>query len=188
MALDDNDKIHVTRYDETTGGGTQGSAILAEINGFTGWSNHNDNTYTEGSPFQPAADEWTAFDSADYTSLETQLPTDVTELFDKVNSLILGRNGDGINITIELTAKPTTANATYLDTAIDIGGGVGRIYPRTLTFPKGQNVARTVSYSFNAYTLDTWEANGGAIVFNPTAAIDIYGLRVILTRQHKARD
>lgn len=154
---------------------------------WTGWVNITDGLYTEGSPFQPPTGQWTHMVFGNANVLDTQKPLDVDELFDLVSSTITGRAGDGIAVTIEFTAEPTTATQTFLEAAIDIGGAVGRIYPRTLTFPKGQGNPRTISFSFNGYTLDTWEANGGKLVFNPNAAIDIYGARIVVHRTHKAR-
>lgn len=153
----------------------------------TGWEDIVDGQYTSGSPFQPSTSSWTAIDFDSITRRNSQVPADVGSFFDDATSTITGRNGDGISITLEFTAKPTTATVTYLDVAFDIGGGIGRIYPRTITFPKGQNQERIVSFNVDGYTLDTWEQNGAAIVFNPNAAIDIFGCRVVVTRTHRAR-
>lgn len=154
---------------------------------WSGWVDVIDLDHTEIAPFQPPEDVWSPIYFPNVTVVDQQKPVDVEAMFDITNSKIIGRNGDGLGVTIELTAKPTTNTITYLDVAMDIGGAVGRIYLRELGFPRGVGVPRTTSFSFFAYTLDTWEANGANIVFRPNASVDIYDFRMVLTRTHKAR-
>jgi hypothetical protein len=178
MVLDSNDKIIVTR-DTLEGAGERGAATLSEIHGWSGWGDYVDTQYTSGSPFQPAADTWTNLPNNALAGPRGYEPS-VGALF--AGGKILGRAGDSLLITIEMTALPTTAAVTYLDMAIDIGGAVGRIYPRTFTFPKGQSSPRAFSFTVGAYTLETWEANGGQIQLNPSHTIDIYDHRVVIIR------
>jgi len=178
MAVDSYDKILVSR-DSNGAGGSLGSATLSELRGWNGWGDYADREYTEGSPFQPATTVWTDLPNNAVGGPRAYEP-DIGTLFS--GNKILGRTGDSLVLTIEMTAKPTTAAVTYLDLAIDIGGAIGRIYPQNIAFPKGQNVARPFSFSFGVYTLDTWEANGGQIVVNPSAAMDIYGIRTVVIR------
>lgn len=158
------------------------------ISDVTGWAVYNDTQYTSGSPFALAGDsvQRTLPNNA-ASKIETQKPTDVDTFYDAVGQKITGRNGDGILITVELTGRPTTATATFLEVTVDIGGAVGDIYPRTMTFPKGNGVPRTHSFTVAGYTLDTWEANGGTVEVASNANIDLYGVRYIITRTHKAR-
>lgn len=164
--------------------------MLAELFGATGWAVYVDDEYTSGSPFALAGDSVQRTlpnDAASSLTDESQLPTDVDTFYDEATQKITGRDGDGVLITVELTGRPSTATVTYMEVTVDIGGAVGDIYPRTLTFPKGNGVARTHSFTVAGYTLDTWEANGGEIQVASNANIDIYGVRYIITRTHKAR-
>lgn len=159
---------------------------------FSGWADYGDTQYTSGSPWLPTVATWNNVPNNAGASLEAELPIDVSEFYDSATGKITGRNGDGLSLTVECVVTPTTAAATYLDMAFFIGGGLGplgdgRIYQRTLSFPKGQGVARVHSFNVDGYTLGTWQANGAIFQMNPTATIEVYAIRYVLTRTHKAR-
>lgn len=90
-------------------------------------------------------------------------------------------------LTIEFKIKPTTAAITKLSVTIDIGGSVGEIYPRDFILTKGNGVEHFYLSSFGAYTLNTWEANGGTVKVITDQNAQIYDIRYIITRTHKAR-
>lgn len=100
---------------------------------------------------------------------------------------ITGRNGDGLAVTIDFVALPTNAGTTYLECWIDIGGAVGEIYKRIVSFPKGNGVVRPINFTVDGYTLDTWEANGGTVYVKANNTADLYNIRYVLTRTHMAR-
>ncbi|WP_242131926.1 hypothetical protein [Aestuariivivens marinum] len=52
---------------------------------------------------------------------------------------------------------------------------------------KGNGVEHYYLSSFNAYTLDNWEANGGNVKISFTVIADIYDIRFVIFRTHKAR-
>lgn len=121
-------------------------------------------------------------------TLDFQKPIDVPEFYDATTQTITGRNGDGVNIVIEFRAGPNTnATDTRITVAIDIGGTVGEIYIRDFVLSKGNNVEHFYLSSFNAYTLGTFEANGGTVTIVSTDSVDIYNIRYVITRTHKAR-
>jgi hypothetical protein len=187
VPLDANDRINVTRHN-TDDVGVSGSVGVDEIDRFThewqGWAEYRDSQYTSGSPFTFSNNTWTDLPNNGLLGPKTQLPTGI-DLYDGTH--LTGRLNDGIVLTVEFTGMPTTGTLTYLDIAIDIGGSIGRIYNRTLEFPKGQGVARTESFTVFAYTLDTWTANGGKIVVNSNAALSMYDVRYVISRQYRAR-
>ena len=162
--------------------------LLDLYNLYTGFGNYADTVYTTGSPF-------TVVDGASAVNLpnnagskyELQKPIDVTTFYD--GTVITGRNGDGINITTEFKCRPTGAGVNpRLTVSIDIGGGIGELYPRDFFLTKGTGVTHNFLTSFNAYTLDTWEANGGTVKVTATNEnIEIYDIRYVITRTHKAR-
>lgn len=113
-----------------------------------------------------------------------------TATLDTLNDgAITGRDGDGIAITIEFKASPTTAASNVrVQTTINIGGAVGDIYFRDFLLTKGSGVVHYCTQSVTGYTLDTWEANGGIVkiqAFNSN--VNIYDIRYVITRTHKAR-
>lgn len=159
-----------------------------ELYGATGWAVYNDTTYTTGSPFLVTSGiPSQSLPNDALSKIETQLPTDVTTFYD--GNTITGRNGDALLITIEFRCRPTTAASNVrIKTSIDIGGAIGEIYPRESSLTKGSGVEHFYLSTTNAYTLDTWEANGGIVkieAFNSN--VEVYSIRYVISRVHKAR-
>lgn len=153
----------------------------------TGWADYTDQTYTTGSPFSlTAGTKYTLYNHADVIR-DSQMPVDIDSMYSRTDSTITGRNGDGLNVLIEFKVRPTTATVTKLTVTIDIGGSVGEIYPRDFILTKGNGVEHYYVSSFAAYTLDTWETNGGKVKVQVDNAAEIYDIRYVLTRTHKAR-
>lgn len=159
----------------------------SDVNLYTGWGSYGDTTYTEGSPLT-IIDGATAVDLPNDkgTAIESQKPSDITTFYD--GTIITGREGDGINLTIDFKCKPTTGAANpRLTVAIDIGGGIPELYTRDFVLAKGSGVEHNYLSSFNAYTLDTWEANGGTLKISANNDnIEVYDIRYVITRTHKA--
>lgn len=155
----------------------------------SGWADYRDDTYTSESPLQLLADTPTVLtnDAAHSLTRTDYLPDDTDGFYDIDNGLILGQIGDGYILTLEFTAKPTNVNTTYLEHWIDIGGSIGELYRRPITFPKGNGVERRVTTSTAYYTLDTWAANGGTVYVQAVNTCDIYDIRFVIFRIHKAR-
>lgn len=102
------------------------------------------------------------------------------------NPYITGRNGDNLDIMLYFKAVPSTVNQ-WIDIWIDIDGAVGELYRQTFDFPRGSGVERGVLYALpSAYTLNTWEANGGIIYVRSNATLDIYNINFNFDRSHKA--
>ena len=175
----------------TASNGDLGSVVRGIINELvvcangTGWAQYEDTVYTSGSPFSVSASTDTVLPNNKGNTLETQKPNDVTTFYD--GTVITGRNGDGILITIDCTVEPTSGTATYAEFWLDIGGAVGELYRRIISFPKGTGVARPVNFTVSGYTLGTWETNGATVYVSSDGPIDIYGIRYVITRTHKAR-
>ena len=150
----------------------------------TGWGAYNDTQYTSGSPLSLVADTDTLLPNNAGSVIETQKPSDIDTFYD--GYVITGRAGDGLLITVDLIATPTSVAATSIELWFDIGGAVGELYRRIVTFPKGNGVPRPINFSTSAYTLDTWEANGATAYVRADGPVDIYNIRYVLTRTHKA--
>lgn len=135
---------------------------------WSGWASHIDTQYpNSGSAFTLTSNTDTIFPNNSGTVVNSQKPLDITSFVEVINigayshSRIVGRSGDGIDIMLYFKAVPSSVNQ-YLDIWINIGGAVGELYRQTFSFPRGAGVERGILYALpSAYTLDTWEANGG---------------------------
>lgn len=164
-----------------------GNREALSTNYYTGWAEYRDTTWTSASPMSlTAGTKYTLYNHADVI-VDSQKPFDVDSFYSRTDSTITGRNGDGLGLMIEFSIRPTTATVTNLTTSIDIGGSVGEIYPRDFVLSKGNGVEHFYLSSFVGYTLDTWEANGGKFKVQVDNAAEIYNVRYVLTRTHKAR-
>jgi hypothetical protein len=103
----------------------------------------------------------------------------------RVPGKITGREGDFIYITFGCKFKPTTAGTTYADVWIDIGGAVGELYRRTISFPKGNGIEHGLTFTTGVYTLDTGESNGGVLYIRANATASIYEARVVVHRAYR---
>jgi len=154
---------------------------------YTGWADYVDGTYTSLSPLELTAYTKVTLPNDANTIRDSQKPIDIAEFYDPTTSKIIGRDGDGLNIMIEFKIRPTVNKDTKITVAIDIGSPVGEIYTRDFITSKGIGVEHYYLSSFNAYTLNTWAANGGIIKIESDYAADIYDIRYVFTRTHKAR-
>lgn len=161
--------------------------IITNPANYTGWADYTDTIYTSGSPFTVTASTVASLPNNAGTSNETQLPVDVPTFYN--GTTITGRNGDGIAVTIEFKCRPAGVAANpRLNIRVDIGGAVGEIFQGDFLLNKGSGVEHYFLRTFTGYTLGTWEANGGIIeveAFNED--IEIYDIRYVITRTHRAR-
>jgi len=150
----------------------------------TGWAEYVDTQYTSGAPFSVIADTDTVIPNNGANANETQMPADVTTFYN--GSTITGRSGDGIMITFECKLIPTSVGTTVAETWFDIGGSVGEIYRRLISFPKGTGVIRPINFTVAGYQLATWATNGATTYIRANGTMDVYDIRFVITRTHKA--
>lgn len=151
----------------------------------SGWGDYVDTQYTSAVPFVVAADTDTLLPNNKGSTIETQKPSDVDTFYD--GSKITGRDGDAMTVTVDCKLRPTNLATTVAEFWVDIGGGIGELYRRVITFPKGSGIERPVNFTVSVYTLATWEANGGTVYVRANGTMDIYNVRYVITRTHKAR-
>lgn len=167
------------------------NAMFAEIFGRTGFADYADTQYTVGSPFAVTGGVDTLLPNNAGLIYDTEKPTDIATFYD--GTVITGRDGDGLTFTFEFIAVPTNVGTTTIEIWLDITGGTGtptnlaNLYRRLETFEKGVGVEKTITYSISGYTRNTWEANGGVVKIRTNGTCDIYGVRYVLHRTHKAR-
>ena len=150
----------------------------------TGWAQYADTSQTSGSPQLISADTDTLVVNDGLNKIENQLPLDIASYY--VSNKIASKNGDTLWITIDTKAIPTNANTTYIEFWFDIGGGVGELYRRIVSFPKGNGVLRPINFTVGVYTLDTWEANGAEVWCRANGTASLYETRYVITRTHKS--
>lgn len=158
----------------------------------TGWASYVDTTYTSGSPLTVSAGVVTKLPNNAGTIVDSQKPSDITAFYDSTTQKILGRNGDGLGISLFFFAVPSAANQS-IDMYIDITGGTGtpaslaKLYRQTFPFPKGAGTARGILFDVtSAYTLNTWDTNGGDVYVESASDFDVYGMIFNFVRTHKA--
>lgn len=161
------------------------NSMFSEIFGRTGWAQYGDTIYDVNTPFNLPANTDTVLPNNAGNTIDSQKPVDVVAFYD--SGLITGRSGDSLDIMIYFKAKSSTVDQ-FIDVWIDIGGAVGELYKQTYTFPKGQATERGIMYSLaSAYTLGTWEQNGGTVYVRSNASAEIYDISFNFDRTHKAR-
>lgn len=170
-------------YDTETGTFTEGLVVTGGTSGATGLITHIQDDGTTGSLY---------IAEVSGTFVDNEAITDTSTGAALVNGAlefggIEGRNGDAILYTIEFTATPTEVGTTYMESWVDIGGAVGELYRRIITFPKGNGVERQVTFTTLAYTLGTFEANKGIIHVTSNGTADIQDIRVVTSPIHRAR-
>ena len=154
---------------------------------WSGWGAYSDASYTSGSPFLLAANTDTALPNDGALAIEGQLPSDVPAFYDAGTQRLLGRVNDGMLITFDFTATPTTAAATQIEMWFDIGGSIGKFFDRVAYFTKGAGVPRPIVYTTAVYVGSTWEANGAEVRVRSDGPVNLYGMRYVVHRIHKAR-
>lgn len=154
----------------------------------TGWASYVDTQYPDtDNAFTVSANTDTILPNNAGNIIDHQKPVDVTSFYDSTTRRILGRNGDSLDAMIYFKAEPSSTNQ-YLDVWIDIGGTIGELYRETYSFPKGAGQVRGVKFDLpSAYTLGTWEANGGQVYIRSNATLDLYQINYNFDRTHKAR-
>ena len=156
------------------------------VSDYTGWAQYDDTTYTTGAALALADGVSVDLPNDKGSVIESQMPVDIVTMYD--GTVIPGRNGDGILVAIEFKVRPTSVAVTRIRTSIDIGGAIGEIFTREFTLSKGNGVEHYFSSSTAGYTLGTWETNGGTPkIVSLGGAAEVYDIRYIITRTHKAR-
>lgn len=148
---------------------------------FTGWAAY---VHTGAAQILTADIETALLNNAG-SKIETQKPLDVVDLYD--GTVITGRTGDSIMAGVEFTFTPADGTASTLSVCIDIGGGIGKLYVEEFPITNGTAVPHKISYHPPAYTLDTWQANGGTVKVLADGPGTVSTVRYVIHRLHKAR-
>jgi len=153
---------------------SSGSAQVQALLDSTGWMRYLDTVNNEGNKQTLTAAIDNDLTIVDASPLEAFKPVALGtgDLWagNKITPMAIG---DTYLLRIDFTAEISNVSG-YCELKIDIGGAIGDIISRTITFPKGANVAQKFSVAFSVYTLDTFFANGGSIQINPSHTMLIW--------------
>mgnify|MGYP001032102005 CR=1 FL=1 len=159
-------------------------------NALTGWAKYTDNQYTSDSPLVVTEGNETILDINGATTIKSQLPEGITDLYDVETSKLLGINS-GDAYLLRFDAKIFTSNPSGLaKLKIDIGGAQGVILNQPINFPKGTGLSNVNNYNTTLwyYSLDTFVLNGGDIIIESvTGDTSIFDISINPSRIHKAR-
>ena len=153
------------------------------VGALTGWSNNahggTDLTVPASTPTDYVVDG--------AVEIVTQKPADVPDFW--ADNKITGRNGDAIIVKVQFDCIPDDAVATNINIQVNIGGAVGVVEEHDFPLVRGALVSHPITFTFLAYTLNTWEANGGRIVLTADGDVTIPAAnrRILIARAHKAR-
>lgn len=157
-----------------------------------GWADYADTQYNSSSPFSISANTDTDIPNDGLAGPKSQIPAGISSLITTYDaggytaSKINGITGDSYIITINCEVTPTSGATTFIEFWFDIGGSVGELYRRIISFPKGNGVARPVTISTLVYTLDTWESNGATVYCRANGTANIHSVRYVIERTYKA--
>lgn len=162
--------------------------VTRYLNGnlYTGWAEYTSNQYTEGAPLQLLGNTDTILPNNQASIRDDEKPIDIDSFMD--GNKFKGRWGDAYIVTLDFKAKPTNAGTLYLETWFDIGGAAPDLYKRIVSFPKGNGVERPITHTTGVFTLDTWQSNSADIYVRANNTCDVYDIRLIAYRLHKARN
>lgn len=175
-----------TELFEAVQGGANAQSTVNEVATYTsnllGWAEYRDTQYTESTKLTvPNGGAQTKVPNNAGFKIETHLPSGVTELYDSVGGVITPvASGDSYMIRVRFKAQPSAVNA-HMTMTIDIGGAIGEIDSRVLTFPKGTS-AHQFSTSSLVYSLDTFVANGAEVYLSPSDNVDIWDISFVISR------
>lgn len=161
--------------------------VQKEPETYSGWAEYIDTSY-RSTPLSITGGDTITLPNLAHLIDHDQLPIDLDSMYNRTDTTIIGRNGDGLNIAFEFDIAAATANTTRFEVWIDIGGGVRPLYGRTTSLAKGNGIVQPFSFSYGGVTKGTWESNGGKIKITANENVEISGdIVLLLTRTHKAR-
>jgi hypothetical protein len=148
-------------------------------NQLTGWGSY---THTGAAQTLSAGVKVTLTNNAG-TIIDSQKPDDIAAFYS--GGLVAGRNGESAIIGVNIVFTPSSALASTLYMAVDIGGSIGEIEPDDFSVLKGSGVAHRINYTKAPYMGATFAANGGAIKVMSDGPGEITGTTYLIHRLHK---
>ena len=151
----------------------------------TGWASYTDTALTSGAPLTLVASTPTDLPNNAGTTVETQLPSDVTEFFETVGStIVFGSTTALLELQVELLVLPTTT-AQWLDVWLEDGAGT-EIARQTFSLVKGA-VEHAVVWRAAVPGSANLVANGGTVRVESGDTPGLYDVRLLVARGHVTR-
>ena len=121
------------------------------------------------------------------SKIEDQLSADIPALWDATSNSITGLSGDDRAGRIKFIVTPQDGTCSYIDAEFDIGGGLGVIDEIRFPISVGALVDKAISFPFEMYCGDTFEANGCRIYLTSDGPIEVSGKSILIKRSHRAK-
>lgn len=154
-----------------------------ELSLYTGWVEYIDNQYNTSNRLTVNSLQALPNNAASIRGQEK--PVDIIDFYNGTH--VLAREaGDSIGIRIRFDAEPQATN-TYCEMYMDIGGAVGQLPMRLITFPKGQGVEQIVTFTNVEYQLDTWKEHGGIIEMECSNDVEIWDIQTTISMIHRGK-
>mgnify|MGYP000698779485 CR=1 FL=1 len=163
--------------------------LITLMNNNTGWAQYNDTAYSAGSPLVINQGTTTGLLNNKGSVIESHLPQGVTTLYDG-SRITPSASGDAYDLRIGFTAECSSVNgafATSLDIS-ELGNGSNKIFERASATIRGANTPQKYVFATNIYSLGTFLANGGKVLFEAISGnFEIYDISFVITKTHSAR-
>lgn len=117
----------------------------------------------------------------------SQLPSDITSIWDTTNNVIKGVDGDSRDCQFLFTYTPDDGTASYLDLWIDIQGGFPPLFPDRYDILGGAGVPVSRFYNFICFNAATWVANGGRIMAQSDGPGVLSAKALLINIEHRSR-
>lgn len=117
----------------------------------------------------------------------SQLPPDITGIWDEVTNRIRGIQGDGRGIEFLFNFVPSDGTASKLDLWVDIGGAFTELFPAHKNIANGQGVDHKDFYLFRCFNGATWQTNGGRIMVQCDGPGILSGKQLLSSVEHRSR-
>lgn len=152
-----------------------------------GWVEYIDNVYNNTNRLT-ISNTLVKFSMVNYTTREKELPKGITNLtWFNGTHILTDRAGNSFLYRWRYSAEPQGVNA-YCEAFYNINGTVGQLPMRLITFPKGNGIEQTGTFTNIEYTLNTWYENGAEIqIICPIADVQFWDIEFTIERNYKGR-
>lgn len=163
-----------------------GTFIDWPYNYYTGWIEYSDNVYNTTNRLTIGTTT-VNFSMTDYSVRSQEAPITISpDQWFNGTHLLADKAGNSYLYRWRYKAEPQFGN-TYCQAFYNIGGAVGQLPMRTITFPKGQNVEQIGTFTNIEYTLDTWYQNGAYIQMECSNDVEFWDIELTVERLHVGR-